>query len=99
MKLIAEGNGFSQETHDALVKATHALGKVSMTHCQDFASYEVAIRSRTDGLQHVPFDIPISEEMTQRIKRRGQYVTPTLNIGKIVTENASIERSFLLEQA
>ncbi|QKX61006.1 uncharacterized protein TRUGW13939_08152 [Talaromyces rugulosus] len=91
MKLIAEGNGFSQETHDALVKATHALGEVSMTHCQDFASYEVAIRSRTDGLQHVPFDIPISEEMTQRIKRQGQYVTPTLNIGKIVTENASIE--------
>lgn len=91
MKLIAEGDGFKQATHDALVRATHALGKVSMTHCQDFASYEVAIRSKTNGLQHVPFDIPISDDMVQRIKRQGQYVTPTLNIGKIVSENSTIE--------
>jgi imidazolonepropionase-like amidohydrolase len=91
MKLIAEGNGFGQATHDALVHVTHALGKASMTHCQDYASYEVAIRSKTNGLQHVPFDIPISEDMVQRIKRQGQYVTPTLNIGKIVTQNSTIE--------
>ncbi|KAJ5117610.1 hypothetical protein N7448_011242 [Penicillium atrosanguineum] len=91
MKLIAEGNGFNQATHNALVSATHALGKVSMTHCEDFASYTVAICSRTNGLQHVPFDIPVSEEMVQRIKRQGQHVTPTLNIGKIVTENLTLE--------
>jgi imidazolonepropionase-like amidohydrolase len=91
MKLIAEGDGFNQATHNALVSATHALGKVSMTHCQDFASYEVAIRSKTDGLQHVPFDIPISKDMVQRIKQQGQHVTPTLNIGKIVTKNETIE--------
>lgn len=91
IKLIAEGDGFNQATHDALVSETHALGKVSMTHCQDFAAYEVAIRSKTDGLQHVPFDIPISEDMVQRIKQQGQHVTPTLNIGKIVTGNSTIE--------
>ncbi|KAI4946663.1 hypothetical protein J4E91_006834 [Alternaria rosae] len=91
IKLIAESDGFNQATHDALVKATHALGKVAMTHCQDYASYEVAIRSKTDGIQHVPFDIPISKHMVQRIKRQGQYVTPTLNIGKITTQNKTIE--------
>jgi imidazolonepropionase-like amidohydrolase len=91
MKLIAESNGFDQAIHNALVSATHALGKVSMTHAQDYASYEVAIISKTDGLQHVPFDIPLTEEMAQLIKRQNQYVTPTLNIGKIVTENLTLE--------
>ncbi|TVY27438.1 hypothetical protein LHYA1_G003233 [Lachnellula hyalina] len=90
MKLIAEPNGFNQATHDALVSATHALGKVAMTHAQDYGSYEVAIRSRTNGIQHVPFDIPLTEEMAQRIKQQAQYVTPTLNIGKIVTANATL---------
>jgi imidazolonepropionase-like amidohydrolase len=91
MKLISEANGFNQATHDALVNAAHALGKACMTHAQDYSSYEVAIRSRTDGLQHVPFDIPLSTEMAQRIKRQAQYVTPTLNIGKIVTGNLTLE--------
>jgi imidazolonepropionase-like amidohydrolase len=91
MKIISEPNGFNQATHDALVSATHALGKVSMTHAQDYGSYEVAIRSRTNGLQHVPFDISLTEEMAQRIKRQVQYVTPTLNIGKIVTSNSTLE--------
>lgn len=91
MKLIAESNGFNQATHNALVSATHALGKVSMTHAQDYASYQVAIGSKTNGIQHVPFDVPLTEEMAQVIKRQAQYVTPTLNIGKIVTENLTIE--------
>ncbi|KAL7916613.1 hydrolase [Trichoderma velutinum] len=91
LKIIAESNGFNQDTHNALVSATHALGKVSMTHAQDYASYEVAIRSKTNGIQHVPFDVPLTEEMAQDIKRQAQYVTPTLNIGKIATENSTIE--------
>jgi imidazolonepropionase-like amidohydrolase len=91
MKIVSEPNGFSQATHNALVSATHALGKVSMTHAQDFGSYEVAIRSKTDGIQHVPFDIPLTMEMAQNIKRQVQYVTPTLNIGRIVTANLTIE--------
>ncbi|KAL3420044.1 Adenine deaminase 2-like protein 1 [Phlyctema vagabunda] len=91
MKLISEPDGFNQATHDALVSATHAMGKVSMTHAQDYDSYEVAIRSRTDGLQHVPFDIPLTAEMAQLIKQQKQHVTPTLNIGKIVTANLTIE--------
>ncbi|TKA79335.1 hypothetical protein B0A55_03451 [Friedmanniomyces simplex] len=91
MKLISEPNGFSQAIHDALVNATHALGRVAMTHAQDYGSYEVAIRSQTDGLQHVPFDIPLTQEMARRIRRQVQYVTPTLNIAKLVTANRTIE--------
>ncbi|OBT91810.1 hypothetical protein VE01_09357 [Pseudogymnoascus verrucosus] len=91
MKIISEPDGFNQAIHDALVNATHALGKISMTHAQDYASYEVAIRSRTDGLQHVPFDVPLTVEMAQRIERQAQFVTPTLNIGKIATSNSTIE--------
>ncbi|OBT87281.1 hypothetical protein VE02_02958 [Pseudogymnoascus sp. 03VT05] len=91
LKIISEPDGFNQAIHDALVSATHALGKVSMTHAQDYGSYEVAIRSKTNGLQHVPFDVPLTEEMAQRIKRQAQFVTPTLNIGKIVTSNSILE--------
>ena len=91
MKLIAEPNGFDQSIHDALVKSTHALGKVAMTHAQDYESYEVAIQSKTDGIQHVPFDEPLTEDMARRIKRQMQFVTPTLNIGKIVTTNPTTE--------
>lgn len=93
MKLIAESNGFSQEIHNALVSATHAAGKVAMTHAQDYDSYEVAIKSKTDGIQHVPCDIPLTREMAHRIKRQGQYVTPTLSIIKIVTSNTTVERT------
>lgn len=91
MKVISEPDGFNQTIHDALVNATHALGKVCMTHAQDYGSYEVAILSKTNGIQHVPFDIPLTKEMAQRIKRQGQHVTPTLNIGKIVAGNATLE--------
>jgi imidazolonepropionase-like amidohydrolase len=90
MKIISEQNGFNQATHNALVNAAHMLGKVTMTHAQDYDSYEVAILSRTDGIQHVPCDIPLTEEMAQRIKQQIQYVTPTLNIVKIVTANSTI---------
>ncbi|KFY02918.1 hypothetical protein V490_00366 [Pseudogymnoascus sp. VKM F-3557] len=92
LKIISEADGFNQAIHDALVSSAHKLGKVTMTHAQDYDSYEVAIRSKTDGLQHVPFDTPLTEEMAQRIKRQAQYVTPTLNIGKIATSNSAIEK-------
>jgi len=32
----AEPNGFDQAIQDALVSATHALGRVFMTHAQDY---------------------------------------------------------------
>ncbi|KAK5745027.1 hypothetical protein LTR17_001778 [Elasticomyces elasticus] len=91
MKLISESNGFGQDIHDALVNATHAQGRVSMTHAQDHNSYLVAVASRTDGLQHVPYDIPLTQEMAHRIRWQGQFVTPTLNIAKITVSNSTVE--------
>ncbi|KAK5690980.1 hypothetical protein LTR17_025792 [Elasticomyces elasticus] len=67
MKLISESNGFGQDINDALVNATYAQGGVSMTHAQDHQSYKVAVASRTDGLQHVPYNIPLTQEMAHRI--------------------------------
>lgn len=87
MKIISEPNGFNQATYDALVRATHVLGKVGMTHAQDYGSYEVAIyscRSWTDGIQHVSCGFPLTEEMAQRVKRQRQYVTLTLSIVKSI---------------
>jgi imidazolonepropionase-like amidohydrolase len=94
MKIVSESNGFNQATHNALVAATHALGKQSMTHAADLASYKVAIASKSNGLQHIPFDTPLTEDMAAQILAQNQYVTPTLNIGKVVSQSPELA-SFL----
>lgn len=55
VKLLAESNGLSQEIQNALVSSTHALGKQSMTHAVDIHSYNQAILSKIDGIQHMVF--------------------------------------------
>jgi imidazolonepropionase-like amidohydrolase len=91
MKLVSESSGFDQATHNTLVNATHALGKQAMTHAADLASYQVAITSKTNGLQHIPFDSPLTEGMAAQMKAHNQFVTPTLNIGKVVSANMTLK--------
>lgn len=82
LKLIAESNGLSQEIQNTLVSSTHALGKTTMTHAADIHSYQQAILSQTDGIQHVVFDSALTPEMVAQISSQGQHITPTLNIGR-----------------
>lgn len=52
MKIISKPNGFNQAIHDMLVSLTHALGKFAMTQAQDYGPYEIAMRSKTDGIHN-----------------------------------------------
>lgn len=63
-----------------LVKATHALGKQTMSHASDIASYLQAIESCTDGVQHTPDDGNLTLSAIRQLKRNHQYVTPTMSI-------------------
>ena len=80
LKIVAEPGGPDQDTINALVEYTHNAGHVSTTHATFNASYNQAITSKTDSIQHVPLDIPLTTAMAQQILQQKQFVTPTLNV-------------------
>ena len=51
-----------------------------MTHAADLLSYEQAISSGTDGIQHVPADGLLNSTLLSTIRSQGQTITPTINI-------------------
>jgi imidazolonepropionase-like amidohydrolase len=89
MKLVAESNGLDQNTQNALVAETHKLGKKAMTHAADFHSYNQAIISKTNGIQHIPLDKTVTHDMIKQIQRQNQYITPTLTLGKILLNTST----------
>lgn len=86
LKMVAEENGPSQETLNALVSYTHKAGRVATTHASSIDAYNQAIISMTDSIQHIPVDAPLTAAMAQRILQQNQFVTPTLNAFKYLLE-------------
>ena len=84
IKLIAEANGMTQAEHDSLVSTAHASGMQVMTHAADFSSYQQAILSRTDNIQHIPADSPLTEGMLQAMMNASQVATPTLTVTQVL---------------
>lgn len=84
IKLIAEGNGMSQEEHNALVAKAHERGLQVMTHIPDYNSLKVAIKSGTNIIQHMPSDKLIDSDMIQDMLRQKQAITPTLSIERAI---------------
>ncbi len=85
IKLIAEGgNGprMTQAEHNALVAVSHQYGMKVMTHTADYASYQIAITSSTNIIQHIPVDKLIDKNMTSTMRRKKQASTPTLSVVK-----------------
>jgi imidazolonepropionase-like amidohydrolase len=83
-KITAEFGGPSQDTQNALVAAAHKLGKKTMTHAAGLETYNQAINSKTDGIQHTPPDGLITHAMISKIIKQKQYITPTMNIFKLL---------------
>lgn len=86
LKMVAEDNGPSQETLNALVSYTHKAGRVATTHASSIEAYNQAITSMTDSIQHVPVDAPLNASMAEQILQQNQFVTPTLNAYKYLLE-------------
>lgn len=71
-----------------LVRAAHSIGQQTMSHASDLESYQEAIASRSDGIQHTPDDGNLTYSTILDIKRHGQYVTPTIEIFKLISNPA-----------
>jgi hypothetical protein len=86
-KICAEESGPSQEQQTTLAAQTHRLGYPTMTHASAMLAYEQAIPTLTDGLQHIPDDAILTDEMISAIRANGQFVTPTMNLYKVALAN------------
>lgn len=80
MKITAEGNGPNQETQNAMVKDSHVLGMKSMTHASLVQTYQQAITSKTDGIQHTPSDGLLTDVMISQMLTNKQFITPTMMV-------------------
>ncbi|KAI0505873.1 hypothetical protein F5B22DRAFT_660910 [Xylaria bambusicola] len=80
-KIKANFGGISQAQQDKLVSTAHnVFGQQTMTHASDIVSFEQAVVSRTDGIQHIPDDGLLSSCTIAAIKKNKQFVTPTMSI-------------------
>lgn len=95
-KIVAEAGGTSQEIQNALVQATHALGKKTTTHAFDLASLDQALKSQTDSIQHLPSDGLIDAATIGEMVSQGHFVTPTLNVFKVLLASQRGEEVFSL---
>jgi imidazolonepropionase-like amidohydrolase len=79
-KIKAEVNGPTQDLQNAIVANMNARGKQAMTHASTILGYHQAIASKTNGIQHIPFNGRLTDSMIQQIIAQGQHVTPTMVI-------------------
>ena len=89
-KIIAEPGGPTTQQQTQLVELTHDHGKLSATHATFLDSYEQAIASKTDGIQHTAADGLLSAAQINQIHSQGQFVTPTMEFYRIVFANPAL---------
>lgn len=79
IKLIAETNGptMTLDEHIAMTNASHNLGLKTWTHASTVNTYDTAIRSKTDFIQHSPADLLLNSTCMDQILSNKQFVTPT----------------------
>ncbi|KAK8006012.1 amidohydrolase protein [Apiospora marii] len=94
LKIIAETRGPSQDAQLELVKATHKLGRKTMTHASFLEPAAQAIASRTDGIQHLPQDGLLTAAQLATIRRQNQTLTATLEINLRAAADPGV-RAFL----
>ncbi|KAI8177491.1 hypothetical protein K4K52_004473 [Colletotrichum sp. SAR 10_76] len=81
LKITAEVDGPSLEQQTQMVETAHnEYRRQTMTHASQITAYQQAADSKTNGIQHVPDDGVLSQDVIKKILNQHQYVTPTLNI-------------------
>ncbi|CAI6331763.1 unnamed protein product [Periconia digitata] len=79
-KITLEPNGPSYDLTRRLVAAAETNGLPVMAHASDMAAFEQAVETNVAGIQHVPRDGNLTNELIQLSKNANQFVTPTLAI-------------------
>lgn len=67
IKLVAECDGMTQEDHNAIVQEAHRYIMKAATHMDSYEAFKMVIMSGTDFIQHLPEDMPISDEMANQV--------------------------------
>ena len=80
LKMVAEEGGPSQDTLNALVQYAHKAGHITTTHATSLATYNQAMTSLTDSIQHVPVDGILTPAIIQKLLQQNQFITPTCNV-------------------
>ena len=84
IKTISEPGGMTQQSINAVVSTAHASGMLVMAHADggDLPSFQQAIDSGADNIQHITTSTPITVAMAQAMRANGQISTPTLSISQ-----------------
>ena len=94
-KITAEIYGPSTEQQIEMVRTAHEYyHKQTMTHASSVDAYHQAVESRTDGIQHVPDDGIIPDNLIKKILSRNQFVTPTINIFEYAYTDPILQKFF-----
>ncbi|CAM1510461.1 Fc.00g007960.m01.CDS01 [Cosmosporella sp. VM-42] len=85
MKIVSEARGPSTDMQSAVVQASHRHGIPSTTHASWFVPFTQAVTSKTDSIQHTVGDSLIPLEWIAKIKKQGQFLTPTLTVHRYIS--------------
>ncbi len=87
---MAEDDEPTRAQQNAIVQLVHRRGKPVYTHAAFVSDYEQAIVSKCDGIQHIPSDGVLASEQVSRILSQGQFVTPTMELYRILFANPGL---------
>lgn len=89
-KIVAEGNGPTQQQQNTIVQLVRSRGKATYTHASYMGAYAQAIASKCDGIQHVPANGTLSSSQVSLIRSQGQFVTPTMEVFRVAFANPAL---------
>ncbi|KAK2778617.1 amidohydrolase [Colletotrichum kahawae] len=91
--LIYPISGPSLEQQTQMVETAHnEYRRQTMTHASQITAYQQAANSETNGIQHVPDDGILGQDVIKQILGQRQYVTPTLNIFEYGYRDAVLQK-------
>ena len=87
LKILIDLPGPSPDraTVDALVAATHGLGRLVVAHALSYEAAEVAQAAGVDALTHTPLDRPLDRAAADRMASAGRMLIPTLTMMEALT--------------
>ncbi|VUC35956.1 unnamed protein product [Clonostachys rosea] len=89
-KVAINDEGPSRDVLNGLVREVHEVGRQAMVHATTREAFGWAVAAKTDGIQHMAADGPLSQCLIHRILKNRLFVTPTMNIFKQAFENPLI---------
>ena len=81
------GPSLTEDMARAVVEAGHAHGKMVVAHATSLDGMAQAIRAGVDGLVHIFFDQPPTDQIIAQAVDAGVFVTPTLStVGSLASD-------------